>query len=101
MGENIQKKGRCNAICHHIFKRERERVGAADVIKDQEHNGKAKGEGIGMSPIGGTIYLNCQTHPQGFVLNQAAVFVKRMKVVNAHLNCKSFILISVGEYCVR
>jgi hypothetical protein len=74
MGENIQKKGRCNATLRHIFKREREggrereRFGAADVLKDRKQNGEAKEKGIGMSPIGEAIYLNCQAHHQGFCL---------------------------------
>jgi len=41
------------------------------------------------------------THSQGFVLNQAAVFAVRRKVVNGQLNCKSFSVSSFGEYCVR
>jgi hypothetical protein len=47
----------------------RERFGAAHVLKDQEHNGEAKGEGIGMSPTAEVIYFNCHAHPQGFEHN--------------------------------
>jgi endonuclease/exonuclease/phosphatase family metal-dependent hydrolase len=37
--------------------RERQRVRAANVLKYQELNGEAKGEGIGMSPTGEAMYL--------------------------------------------
>ena len=84
-----------------LRERERERDGAVDVLRDQEHNGGAKGKGIGLSPIGGAINLNWYAHDQGIVLNQAAAYAERRKVVKAQLNCKTFSLSSFGEYCIR